>query len=164
MSAGLKNCKIPTIAPVAEPNIKPTMSKAILFLILKLANMTTVISVPAPKVAAKTNSQSAKKPILIPAKTQNATPKLAPELIPKTKGPASGFWKNVCICKPLSERAIPTKSAVIVRGKRNLRIMVVQLCLTSGLSNKTLITSSKGICTEPKDKSNKNRKINSPKR
>ena len=51
-------------------------------------------------------------------KITNATPKLAPELIPKTKGPASGFLNKVCINSPLIESPEPTIIAVIALGKR----------------------------------------------
>ena len=46
-------------------------------------------------------------------KISNATPKLAPEEIPKTKGPANGFLNNVCINKPLIDNPDPTKTAVL---------------------------------------------------
>ena len=45
-----------------------------------------------------------------------ATPKLAPELIPRTKGPANGFRKSVCINKPLMPSPEPTKIAEIDLG------------------------------------------------
>lgn len=48
----------------------------------------------------------------------NATPKLAPELIPKTKGPAKGLRKRVCISKPLTDNPAPTKMAVMAFGTR----------------------------------------------
>lgn len=48
----------------------------------------------------------------------NATPRLAPEDIPNTKGPASGFLNNVCINKPLIANPDPTSIAVIAFGKR----------------------------------------------
>ena len=51
-------------------------------------------------------------------KTTNATPRLEPELNPKTYGPANGFLKKVCINNPLTESEIPTKIAVIAFGKR----------------------------------------------
>ncbi len=45
-----------------------------------------------------------------------ATPKLAPELSPKTYGPANGFRNNVCINNPLIESPIPTNIATIAFG------------------------------------------------
>ena len=46
----------------------------------------------------------------------NATASPAPELIPSIWGPASGFLKRVCICRPLMERAAPAMSAVNALG------------------------------------------------
>lgn len=48
-----------------------------------------------------------------PLSTTKATPKLAPEEIPNTEGPASGLLKRVCNNKPESPKAIPTVRAVI---------------------------------------------------
>ena len=45
-----------------------------------------------------------------------ATPKLAPELNPKTHGPASGFLNSVCINKPLTDNPIPINIATIALG------------------------------------------------
>tara|TARA_B100000683_G_C12331290_1_gene490673 strand:- start:223 stop:504 length:282 start_codon:yes stop_codon:yes gene_type:complete len=54
---------------------------------------------------------------LIPdAITKRATPKPDPELIPKMWGPANGFLKRVCICKPLTDKAAPAIRAVIALG------------------------------------------------
>ncbi len=45
-----------------------------------------------------------------------ATPKLAPEVIPKTNGPASGFRNKVCINNPEIPKPEPTKIAVKAFG------------------------------------------------
>ena len=45
-----------------------------------------------------------------------AAPKLAPELIPSTNGPAKGFLNRVCINSPLNARAAPDKIAVMALG------------------------------------------------
>ncbi len=47
-----------------------------------------------------------------------ATPRLAPELIPNTKGPARGFLKRVCINSPEIPKPDPTKIAVKALGRR----------------------------------------------
>jgi hypothetical protein len=39
-------------------------------------------------------------------------PKLAPELSPKTYGPAKGFLNRVCINNPLIDSPIPTNIAM----------------------------------------------------
>ena len=48
----------------------------------------------------------------------SAAPKLAPELIPKTKGPANGFLNNVCIKRPLKDNPAPTNMEVNAFGIR----------------------------------------------
>lgn len=47
-----------------------------------------------------------------------ATPKLAPELIPNTNGPANGFLNRVCINNPEIPNPEPTKIAVKALGNR----------------------------------------------
>lgn len=49
-------------------------------------------------------------------KITKATPRLAPELIPKTNGPANGFLNNVCIRSPEIPKPDPTKIAVKAFG------------------------------------------------
>lgn len=49
-------------------------------------------------------------------KIMRATPKLAPELIPNTKGPASGFLNSVCMSNPEIPNPEPTKIAVMAFG------------------------------------------------
>ena len=49
-------------------------------------------------------------------KTKIATPKVAPELIPKTYGPANGFLNKVCIKSPPIASPEPTIKAVIAFG------------------------------------------------
>ncbi len=49
-------------------------------------------------------------------KSTTATPKLAPELKPKTYGPARGFLNKVCINNPLIDKPMPTKIATIALG------------------------------------------------
>ena len=55
------------------------------------------------------------------AKTPNATPKVDPEVIPKTEGPARWFRNKVCINKPATEIPAPHKIAVKVLGVLNLK-------------------------------------------
>ena len=51
-------------------------------------------------------------------KITKATPRLAPELSPRTSGPASGFLNKVCISKPLTDSPIPAKMATRALGRR----------------------------------------------
>ena len=60
-------------------------------------------------------------------KINSATPKLAPEEIPSTKGPANGFLKSVCMSSPQIERPEPTKIAVIALGTLKSKTIVCQL-------------------------------------
>ena len=75
-----------------------------------------------PKLAASTmlhfeisivakNPPKIDAPIII-----KATPKLAPEVIPRTNGPANGFLKSVCISNPEIPKPEPTKMAVKAFG------------------------------------------------
>lgn len=45
-----------------------------------------------------------------------ATPKLAPEVMPSTNGPANGFLNKVCISKPEMPKPDPTNTAEIAFG------------------------------------------------
>ena len=75
-----------------------------------------------PSALAITRLQGLSKKVLIipeitPApKISMATPKLAPLLIPRTKGPASGFLKSVCISSPEIAKPPPAIIAVIAFG------------------------------------------------
>lgn len=75
-----------------------------------------------PKLAAITivhleTKSVAKTPPKIPdPKITKATPKLAPELIPRTNGPANGFLNSVCINNPEMPNPEPTRIAVIAFG------------------------------------------------
>ncbi len=60
-------------------------------------------------------------------KIKKATPKLAPEEIPRTKGPAKGFLNKVCIINPLILNPEPTKIAVIAFGNLKLSMINSQL-------------------------------------
>ena len=83
-------------------------------------------------------------------KINNATPKLAPEEIPKTNGPANGFLNKVCINNPLMDNPEPTIIAVIAFGILKSKIIVCQLSFT--VSSPIIIKkiSENGIETEPK--------------
>jgi hypothetical protein len=80
-----------------------------------------------------------------------ATPRLAPELSPRTYGPAMGFLKSVCICNPLIDRAIPTKSEVMAFGNLNFNKIV---SVTSPVSLNSALKISTGlILTDPRKRS-----------
>lgn len=83
-------------------------------------------------------------------KINNATPKLAPEEIPKTKGPANGFLNKVCINNPEIDNPEPTKIAVIAFGILKLNKIIFQLSLDVEFPVKKLKISCIGMETEPK--------------
>lgn len=136
------------------------------FLTLFAAIITADKTKKAPKLDAIAKDQFEKaKVVKIPPKSDepkinNATPKLAPEEIPKTNGPANGFLNNVCINKPLIDKPEPTKIAVIAFGSLKLRIIVSQLSLVEFPPKRIEKISSLGIETEPKLIFIKNKTIN----
>jgi len=78
-----------------------------------------------------------------------ATPKLAPELIPKTKGPANGFLNKVCINKPEIPRPEPTIIAVTAFGNLTFVIIISQVSFLL-VPNRISNTSENGMFIEPK--------------
>ena len=112
------------MALVKLPNIKPTIRMAIVLRKLwetdKTANKTKklpkleakIIPYEESRNEAKTGGKKAAPKITV------ATPKLAPELNPKTSGPANGFLNKVCINNPLMANPIPTRIAAIAFGNR----------------------------------------------
>ena len=78
----------------------------------------------APKLPAsvmvqlETNNEPKIPPKRLDPKIKRATPRLAPEEIPRTKGPAKGFLNKVCINRPLIDKPDPTIIAVIAFGSR----------------------------------------------
>lgn len=137
------------------PNIRPIMRIAIVSLILLETDRTAKSTKKLPKLAEITIAHLdikavANKPPKRPEpKITKATPKLAPELIPNTNGPAKGFRKRVCINKPEIPKPEPTIIAVKAFGKRTLVMMICQV-LFSEVLKRLLKTSEMGICTEPK--------------
>ena len=121
-SAELKYDNTLTTAAVMLPNIKPIISIAMVSLTLcdtaKTANNTRKL----PRLAAMTILHFeikvvAKNPPKRPdPKIIRATPKLAPDVIPKTKGPANGFLNKVCINNPEIPSPEPTKIDVTALG------------------------------------------------
>ena len=111
-----------TIAAVILPNMSPIINSAMVSFTLaattrtsantrklpRLDAMASVMSLKVEKVNAPENNEV---PII-----KSAAPKLAPELMPSTYGPAKGFLNKVCINNPLSESPPPTNIAVIAFG------------------------------------------------
>lgn len=126
------------------------------FLTLFAAKITDDNTKKAPKLAAmgsdKLESEfvSNAPPKIEDPKIKIATPKLAPEEMPKTKGPAKGFLNRVCINKPQTDKPEPTKIAVIALGTLKLIMIVSQLSLLISPPKRILKMSLKGIGTDPK--------------
>ena len=154
------------------PNIKPIIRIAIVSLTLldtaKTANNTKKL----PRLAAITilhleiKAVANKPPNNPEPKITTATPKLAPELIPKTKGPANGFLNKVCINKPEIPKPEPTKIAVMALGSLTFKTIICQVSF-SIVPKKLLKILFKGIVIDPKlilAKKQSNKTIVSPKK
>lgn len=144
------------IAAVKLPNINPIIKIDMVFLTFFAASITTDKTVKEPILAASANSifENA-NPMILPEKTEIpntkiATPKLAPELMPNTKGPAKGFLNNVCISRPQIDNPEPTNMAVIVFGSLECKIIYCQDSLVALLPVSVCNIDLKGISTEPK--------------
>ena len=117
------------MAAVKLPNINPIIKIDMVFFTLFATIITANKTNKAPKLAAIANAQlenafdNNTPPNKELPKIKKATPKLAPEEIPKTNGPANGFLNNVCISKPLIDKPEPTKIAVIAFGILNFRMI-----------------------------------------
>lgn len=144
------------MAEVKEPNINPIIKIDMVFLTLLAAIITAVKTINEPKLAAIAIAQFEKdieinKPPNNPVpKISKATPKLAPDDIPNTNGPARGFLNKVCINNPQIDRPEPTIIAVIALGKRKFKMIVCQLSLDATPPVSELKISLKGIETEPR--------------
>ena len=79
----------------------------------------------------------------------NATPKLAPELMPKIDGPANGFLKAVCNINPQTANALPQSNAVKAWGKRDSHTIKLQLAFSPSFPIRIRNTSDTGIVTDP---------------
>jgi hypothetical protein len=144
------------IADVKLPNINPIIKIDMVFLTLFAAKITADNTKNEPKLAAIAIAQLEKEidkntpPKIDDPKINNATPKLAPEEIPKTNGPANGFLNKVCINKPLIDNPDPTKTAVIALGILKSNTIVCQLSLIVSSPKIMAKISVKGIETDPK--------------
>lgn len=144
------------IAEVTVPNISPIIKMDMVFRTLLAVTKTAIKTNAAPKLDAIAKPQLekamvAKTPPKIPdPKINKATPKLAPEEIPNTKGPARGFLNKVCINKPLIANPDPTKIAVIAFGNLKCRMINSQLDLELFPPSKMSMISENGIETDPK--------------
>ena len=89
----------------------------------------------------------------------SATIKLAPELSPSTSGPARGFLKSVCICKPAADKAEPARRHVNALG--SLKCQIISLAFESVFWKRATYKSVIEMDTLPNNRSAMNRFINS---
>ena len=76
-----------------------------------------------------------------------ATPNEAPLLTPNKAGSAKGLAKRVCITSPLTDSAMPAKTAVIICGKRDS--MTTKRAISSPPPNNASTTSWSDKLTLP---------------
>ena len=84
-----------------------------------------------------------------PNNITSATPRLAPELIPKIEGSASGLLKAVCSISPETAKAAPHSKAVIHCGIRDSSTINRQLSFSTSLPSRISPIASRGICIDP---------------
>ncbi len=110
-------------------------------------NTLPILDAMASEISLTKKTPKEKTPLPI---IRKAAPKLAPELIPNTKGPASGFRNKVCINSPLKESPLPTSIAVKAFGSLYSQIMYAQESFEETAVNSSFSVAEKGISTEPK--------------
>lgn len=86
------------------------------------------------------------------SKITNATPRLAPALMPNMPESANGFLNAVWSNNPETAIAPPVNKAVIACGKRESSIICIQACFPTLFPNNISITDDIGMFTEPKNK------------
>ena len=79
-----------------------------------------------------------------PASMTKATPRLAPELMPKMEGSARGLLKVVCNISPDEANAIPQSKAVTACGRRDSQTIKLQLAFSTSLPVRICHTTSAG--------------------
>src|SRR5690606_30108231 len=145
-----------TIAAVILPNIRPIINSAIVSLTLDATVITAKSTKKLPKLAAMAKEAlpvSADE--TIPPKIDEpiikiATPRLAPELIPSTNGPASGFLNCVCIKSPLKASPLPVRIACTAFGTRKFCIIYAHDSFSVSPPNNDHSMSLNGIETDPR--------------
>ena len=112
------------------------------------ANIAAAPNHAAPAVPNVVSRGEAVNPSNGAPRMNNATPRLAPELTPKTYGPASGLRNRVCICRPLTDNAAPAKMATKAFMRR-MSIMILAVTASHSPPVSVAHISLKGILTEP---------------
>ena len=124
----------------------------------------SIIMANDPSIAPKVTATSPKipkelratPPKLPDSRTIRATPRLAPELIPNTDGPARGLRKTVCISNPLTESPAPAMAAVRDWGMRDFVTILNQIGSDISPSRQIFIIDFRGMETEPRARLSRN--------
>ena len=125
------------------------------FLTFLATNITADRTKNAPRLAANAIPKFENAmPATLPEKmeipnTNKATPKLAPELIPRTNGPARGFLNKVCINKPQIDKPEPTNTAVMAFGSLYCNMIYCQDSLVTSFPIKVCKIDLRGILMDP---------------
>ena len=144
------------------PSIIPRTRRTVLSPIFRLAAIMTARTIAAPAHAAPAIPRFSSRgaiPAVMPEdtpRTHSAAPSDAPELIPRTYGPARGFMNNVCMRRPLSETAAPAIMAVSALGSLMFHIIRLEF-VSAGLPDRMSHTSPGAIPALPVSRSAANR-------
>ena len=136
----------------------PVMSSMMLLLIKveknRMMPITTIEPMNAPMTIEKNPERVIPAVAMVPPPKSMtmATPKLAPELMPRMEGPANGLLKAVCSMSPEPASAAPHSKAVKAWGIRFSQTMKLQLAFSASPPKRVRITASAGMSTEPKNR------------
>ena len=129
-------------------------SMILLFISVEKKRISAIISmapINAPSSTEKKPDKLNAPAVMLPPNSNmtKATPRLAPALMPRMDGPASGFLKAVCNISPQTANAPPQSSAVSAWGKRDSQRMKLQLAFSPSPPSRIRKTSAGGIETDP---------------
>ena len=117
----------------------------------RISPITTIDPMKAPSITEK-KPDKVNTPVAMlppPASITNATPRLAPELMPRMDGPASGLLNAVCSISPEAASAAPHSNAVTACGRRDSQIIKAQLFFSTSFPMRVFHTAPAGILIEP---------------
>ena len=120
----------------------------------RISPMTTIEPMNAPSTMEKNPDKVMPAVAMVPPPMSMtmATPRLAPELIPRRDGPANGLLKAVWSINPDPAKAAPQSRAVMAWGTRASHTMKLQLAFSTSCPKRVRTTASAGMSTEPKSK------------
>ena len=117
----------------------------------RISPITTIDPMKAPSITEKKPDKVNTPVAMLPplANITNATPRLAPELMPRMDGPASGLLNAVCSISPEAASAAPHSNAVTACGRRDSQIIKAQLVFSTSFPMRVFHTAPAGILIEP---------------